>query len=87
MKRKISNLDGYKVSRPSLPVAEDTEKCIKTFGNAYEMVVYAAERARKIASENRTPYTVGHKPAVQALLEVQEGKLTKETVPMLGTYR
>lgn len=54
----------------------DTEKCVSMIGNRFDMVIVAATRAREIKRRHLLAERIDHiDPAVQALLEIQEGKI------------
>lgn len=67
------------VSTPSrTPILEDTTKATLAYpGGRHMMILYAAKRARQLLN-NAVPLIElppgNHKPAVIALLEIQEGK-------------
>ena len=76
-KQKFAVEVPYRAAKLSLPVAEDTAKCARVFGNPYEMVIAASKRARELRN-GATPLVKGdHTPVVTALLEIQEGKISK----------
>ena len=69
----------YRKTLPSKPIAEDVEKVTKVFGGSkYEMIICAALRAYEISKGSPPLIKEAHKPTVTALLEMQEGLLTRE---------
>lgn len=73
-KQKLAVEAPYRATKLSLPVAEDTAKCTEMFGNPYEMIIFAAKRARELRSGAEAMVKGNHTPIVTALLEIQEGK-------------
>ena len=57
----------------------DVEKCVVNAGGRFDLVLIAANRAREIARQNRSSDKFEHAhPAVTALLEIQDGKVSKD---------
>ena len=58
----------------------DTRVCAeKVGGSQFELVIIAAQRARDLAKQNRKSETYV-KGAVEALLEIQEGKIGRDYI-------
>ena len=57
------------------------EDCIRYYPNRFEMVVLATRRARQLLGTVSQPIDGEiHKPAVQSLREIGEGRVTWESV-------
>ena len=57
----------------------DSNVCAELIGNKFNLVLIAAARAREIARAHKNAERKDHiNPAMDALLEVQSGKLGKE---------
>ena len=58
----------------------DNDKCVEQVGgNRFEMILIATIRAREIKRQHQSSEKYEHRHSnVTALLEVQEGKLSKE---------
>lgn len=56
------------------------EDCIRHYPNRFEMVLLAARRGRQLlrGAESVSPADEHHKPVVQALKEIGEGKFSWE---------
>ena len=72
----------YRSKPESLPVAEDTAKAERVFGNRYDMIVIGAQRAFDIL-KGAEPMVdrKKHQPTVIAMLEIEEGKIDRTYVP------
>ena len=72
----------YRRNPESTPVAEDTAKAEQMFGNRYDMILMAAQRAYDLL-KGVEPMVQGkkHSAIVTAMLEVEAGKVTKDYVP------
>ena len=72
----------YRSKPASLPVAEDTAKAERMFGNRYEMIVIGAQRAFDIL-KGVDPLVdrKNHQPTVIAMLEIEAGKIDRSYVP------
>ena len=82
-KRKVAAAYDYtlkKTLKASRGTEIDTRVCAdKVGGNQFELVIIAAQRARELAKQNKnSPAYV--KGAVEALLEIQEGKIGRDYV-------
>jgi len=72
----------YRSKPESLPVAEDTAKAERMFGNRYEMIVVGAQRAYDILKGDAPMVPAGkHQPTTLAILEVEAGFLKPGYVP------
>ena len=71
------DLTPYKRTKSSLPVAEDIALCTQNFGNTYEMILAAGQRAKELVSGGTSKIT-GHQPTVTAMLEIQAGTFDKQ---------
>lgn len=61
----------------------DLEKCVTNCGgNKYEMILIAAQRGREIAAKHSGNKAYSS-PCVDALLEIQEGKIGREYLAKL----
>jgi len=57
----------------------DTDLCTNYIGNRYDLVIVAAARARELARRHRISERTDHINApVTALLEIQEGKVSRD---------
>ena len=54
-----------------------TEDCTKTIPNTYQMVIYAANRARAISKGSPALVECDNKPIVTAMRELAAGKIKK----------
>ena len=72
-----TELTPYKRTKSSMPVAEDIEKCVRNFGNAYEMILAATVRSKELLNGG-TSAIKGHQPTVTAMLEVEAGTFDKQ---------
>ena len=52
------------------------EDCLEKVGNRFALVILAAERARQIAKGSKPLVNCDNKPAVTALREIAEGKVS-----------
>ena len=52
------------------------EDCLEKVGNRFALVILAAERARQIAKGSKALVKCDNKPAVTALREIAEGKVS-----------
>lgn len=72
----------YRSKPESLPVAEDTALAERMFGNRYEMIVIAAQRAYDILRGSDPMIDrKKHQPTVIAMLEVEAGLLDRNYQP------
>lgn len=63
----------------ALPVAEDIALATQMFGgNCYEMIIFAAQRAREIKGGSKPLINEVHKPTVTAVLEIQRGLINRD---------
>ncbi|HJZ86551.1 MAG TPA: DNA-directed RNA polymerase subunit omega [Polyangia bacterium] len=52
------------------------EDCLEKVGNRFALVILAAERARQLAKGSKPLVKCDNKPAVTALREIAEGKVS-----------
>jgi len=52
------------------------EDCLEKVGNRFALVILAAERARQLAKGSKALVKCDNKPAVTALREIAEGKVS-----------
>ena len=83
IKRKVAASYDYtlkKTLKASRGTEIDSRVCAdKVGGNQFELVIIAAQRARELAKQHRKSDTYV-KGAVEALLEIQEGKIGRDYV-------